>query len=199
MLLSVSCLAESRSRRGISAVTLSGTSNTPFGPSYRFDDPDAIAVIGTHVWVADSRSNSDRAVSRNELNSMSAPRPRPGLPPGSRAALVVATGTYTDRALPDLQATARDAEQIAAVLRDPAIGAFDVTPVIDRGVHETKMAAEDFLTGRGPSDLVLVYLSYDGILVSGPWRSAILLVAGDKSGKWKRWYAKAIPHAETAL
>jgi hypothetical protein len=23
-----------------------------------------------------------------------------------------------------------------------------------------------------------------------------LLVAGDKSGKWSRWYAEAIPHAE---
>ena len=34
------------------------------------------------------------------------------------------------------------------------------------------------------------------LFVSGPWRSAILLVAGDKSGKWNRWYAEAIPHAE---
>jgi len=34
------------------------------------------------------------------------------------------------------------------------------------------------------------------LFVSGPWRSAILLVAGDKPGKWKRWYAEAIPHAE---
>lgn len=34
------------------------------------------------------------------------------------------------------------------------------------------------------------------LFVSGPWRSAIFLVAGDKSGKWKRWYAEAIPHAE---
>jgi len=25
------------------------------------------------------------------------------------------------------------------------------------------------------------------------WRSAILLVAGDKAGKWNRWYAEAIP------
>lgn len=29
-----------------------------------------------------------------------------------------------------------------------------------------------------------------------PWRSAILLIAGDKAGKWKRWYAEAIPRAE---
>ena len=29
-----------------------------------------------------------------------------------------------------------------------------------------------------------------------PWRSAILLVAGNKEGKWNRWYAGAIPRAE---
>jgi hypothetical protein len=34
------------------------------------------------------------------------------------------------------------------------------------------------------------------LFVFDPWRSAILLVAGDKSGKWNRWYATAIPHAE---
>lgn len=29
-----------------------------------------------------------------------------------------------------------------------------------------------------------------------PWRSSILLVAGDKSGRWNAWYAEAIPLAE---
>jgi hypothetical protein len=29
-----------------------------------------------------------------------------------------------------------------------------------------------------------------------PWRSAILLIAGDKSGQWTRWYRDAIPEAE---
>lgn len=29
-----------------------------------------------------------------------------------------------------------------------------------------------------------------------PWRSTILLVAGDKAGRWKAWYAEAIPLAE---
>jgi len=29
-----------------------------------------------------------------------------------------------------------------------------------------------------------------------PWRSSILLVAGDKSGRWNAWYADAIPLAE---
>lgn len=34
------------------------------------------------------------------------------------------------------------------------------------------------------------------LLVFDPWRSAILLVAGDKSGRWDRWYRTAIPRAE---
>ena len=28
------------------------------------------------------------------------------------------------------------------------------------------------------------------------WRAAILLVAGDKSGQWAKWYRTAIPRAE---
>jgi hypothetical protein len=34
------------------------------------------------------------------------------------------------------------------------------------------------------------------LFVFDPRRSAMLLVAGDKSGKRDRWYAEAIPHAE---
>jgi hypothetical protein len=34
------------------------------------------------------------------------------------------------------------------------------------------------------------------LLVFDPWRSAILLEAGDKSGHWDRWYRTAIPIAE---
>jgi hypothetical protein len=34
------------------------------------------------------------------------------------------------------------------------------------------------------------------LLVSDPWRSAILLVAGDKSGQWDKWCRTAIPRAE---
>ncbi|WP_028931558.1 type II toxin-antitoxin system RelE/ParE family toxin [Pseudonocardia asaccharolytica] len=29
-----------------------------------------------------------------------------------------------------------------------------------------------------------------------PWRSSILLVAGDKAGQWRSWYRQAIPLAE---
>lgn len=34
------------------------------------------------------------------------------------------------------------------------------------------------------------------LFVFDPWRSAILLVAGDKTGQWHRWYEVAIPQAE---
>lgn len=35
------------------------------------------------------------------------------------------------------------------------------------------------------------------LLTFDPWRSAILLVAGDKSGNWSNWYRRAIPQAES--
>lgn len=34
------------------------------------------------------------------------------------------------------------------------------------------------------------------LFVFDPWRSAILLVAGNKAGRWSRWYAEFIPLAE---
>ena len=34
------------------------------------------------------------------------------------------------------------------------------------------------------------------LFVFDPWRSAVLLVAGDKSGQWKQWYRTAIAQAE---
>ena len=77
---------------------------------------------------------------------------------------MVATGIYADRALTRLGATARDAEQMTAVLGDPGIGAFDVTRVIDRGDREIKMRVEDFLAGCIPDDMIVVYLSCHGLL-----------------------------------
>jgi len=34
------------------------------------------------------------------------------------------------------------------------------------------------------------------LFVFDPWRSSILLVAGDKAGQWDAWYREAIPLAE---
>lgn len=34
------------------------------------------------------------------------------------------------------------------------------------------------------------------LFVFDPWRSAILLLGGDKSGNWTQWYKAALPEAE---
>lgn len=34
------------------------------------------------------------------------------------------------------------------------------------------------------------------LFVFDPWRSSILLVGGDKAGRWREWYGEAIPLAE---
>ena len=34
------------------------------------------------------------------------------------------------------------------------------------------------------------------LFVFDPWRSSVLLVAGDKAGRWNAWYKQAIPLAE---
>ena len=34
------------------------------------------------------------------------------------------------------------------------------------------------------------------LFVFDPWRSSILLVAGDKAGRWNEWYREAVPLAE---
>jgi hypothetical protein len=90
--------------------------------------------------------------------------PPPDLPPGPRLALVVATTTYTDPGLRRLRAPARDADDLAQVLADPGIGDFTVATVINQPAHQIRLAIEDFLTGRGTGDLLLVYLSCHGLL-----------------------------------
>ena len=50
---------------------------------------------------------------------------------------------------------------------------------------------------EGPNGVRLHRRSEIRILfVFDPWRSAILLIGGDKAGNWKHWYAAAIPEAE---
>jgi len=49
------------------------------------------------------------------------------------------------------------------------------------------------------STIRALYRPAHPITTTGFWlrlRSAVLLVAGDKSGQWKRWYRETIPEAE---
>jgi DNA-binding beta-propeller fold protein YncE len=106
----------------------------------------------------------EHAEDRRRVPSLAGAGPSVAPLPSPRAALIVVTGVSADRDLPSLKAPARDAEEMAAVLGDPAIGAFEVTSVINLDAHEIKQAAQDFLVSRNRDGLVLVYLSCHGVL-----------------------------------
>ncbi|MBP2327031.1 hypothetical protein JOF56_007416 [Kibdelosporangium banguiense] len=81
-----------------------------------------------------------------------------------RHALLIATGSYEDPLLGRLRSPAQDVKRLAAVLRDPALGAFDeVTICVDQPEHRLRVAVEDVLCDRSREDLVVVYLSCHGI------------------------------------
>jgi hypothetical protein len=94
--------------------------------------------------------------------------------------------------LDNLQAT--DAK--TADLVDDAIYALSRSgPTLGRPMVDTITGSKiknlkELRPGSSGTSEVRILFAFD------PWRSAILLVAGDKSGKWNRWYGEAIPHAE---
>lgn len=94
--------------------------------------------------------------------------------------------------LDDLQAS----DTRTADLVDDAIYALSCSgPVLGRPLVDTIAGSKiknlkELRPGSASTSEVRILFVFD------PWRSAILLVAGDKSGKWSRWYVEAIPHAE---
>lgn len=55
----------------------------------------------------------------------------------------------------------------------------------------------DTIRGSSIANLKELRVSTARILfVFDPWRSSVLLVAGDKAGRWNAWYGEAIPLAE---
>jgi hypothetical protein len=73
--------------------------------------------------------------------------------------------------------------------RGPALG----RPLVDHVEHSRVQNLKELRPGSvGRSELRVLF-------VFDPWRSAILLVAGDKSGNWRPWYREAIPRAEHLL
>jgi hypothetical protein len=53
--------------------------------------------------------------------------------------------------------------------------------------HQESQRVATRLDGRSEIRILFVF---------DPWRSAILLVAGDKADNWQSWYRRAIPLAE---
>jgi hypothetical protein len=63
-------------------------------------------------------------------------------------------------------------------------------PLVDTLEHSRLSNLKELRPGsRGRSEIRI-------LLVFDPDRQAILLVAGDKAGRWSRWYQEAIPLAE---
>ncbi|MGW5350554.1 type II toxin-antitoxin system RelE/ParE family toxin [Streptomyces sp. NPDC004031] len=63
-------------------------------------------------------------------------------------------------------------------------------PLVDRVTGSDVHNMKELRPGSAGRSEIRVLFVFD------PWRSAILLVGGDKSGEWARWYRHAIPRAE---
>src|SRR5215469_12785986 len=73
--------------------------------------------------------------------------------------------------------------------RGPTLG----RPLVDHVEHSTVQNLKELRPGSAGRSELRILFAFD------PWRSAILLVAGDKSGNWRQWYRQAIPRAEQLL
>jgi hypothetical protein len=79
---------------------------------------------------------------------------------------------------------------IDAIDRLAAAGPMLGRPLVDRIKGSTIHNMKELRPGSaGRSELRVLF-------VFDPWRSAILLTAGDKAGNWNTWYREAIPEAE---
>jgi WD40 repeat protein len=107
--------------------------------------------------------------------------PAPDLPPGPRTALIIATEQYQDPALRDLPAAVRDAEELADVLADPAIGGFTVKRLFNQPASRIQREIASFLSGRRPDETALLYLSCH-ILQDAPGRT--LFAAADTKAQF---------------
>ncbi len=82
---------------------------------------------------------------------------------GVRRALIVATDEYSDPKLTSLNAPARDARVLAEVLRDEAVGGFEVETVFNRPTHEVELAIATFFGSGKYGDTLLAHFSCHGV------------------------------------
>ena len=77
-----------------------------------------------------------------------------------------------------------------AILKLQQVGPTLGRPLVD-SITGSKIAnMKELRPGSAGGSEIRILFAFD------PWRSAILLVIGDKSGRWKQWYQEAIPRAE---
>ncbi|PUB31832.1 hypothetical protein C8K30_101349 [Promicromonospora sp. AC04] len=96
--------------------------------------------------------------------------------------------TFLDELYESDRETHRLVNDAIQVLEDN--GPMEGRPLVDSIVGSTISNLKELRPpSRGRTE-VRVLFCFD------PWRSAILLVAGDKAGRWSRWYVEAISRAE---
>ena len=94
--------------------------------------------------------------------------------------------------LDDLYEVDRDSHRLVntAILALEYAGPAQGRPLVDRIVGSRIANMKELRPPSGGRTEIRILFVFD------PWRSAILMVAGDKSGQWNHWYEKAIPQAE---
>ncbi len=80
-----------------------------------------------------------------------------------RIALLIANSEYDDPQLKRLKTPVRDAERLAQVLKDPAIGGFNVSLLINESFLTVRKAVSQLYKRRKRDDLLLLYYSGHGI------------------------------------
>jgi hypothetical protein len=83
-----------------------------------------------------------------------------------RAALIIAAHEFKDPRFQQLRSPATDVEALAGVLRDRAIGDFQVTSLVNQRNSHIQQELERFFSERRPDDLLLVYFSCHGVMDS---------------------------------
>lgn len=75
-----------------------------------------------------------------------------------RHGLIVAGSKYQDPALRPLRASVQEADALARVLADPAIGGFNLSSIVNQPSHVVYEAIDDLFTDLSQDDLVLLYV-----------------------------------------
>jgi hypothetical protein len=81
----------------------------------------------------------------------------------TRKALIVANSHYDDPLLAQLRGPAKDADALARVLVDPAIGGFDVDLLMDADETTIRRRVARFFADRDRDDVLLLYFSCHGV------------------------------------
>src|SRR5205823_2140844 len=82
---------------------------------------------------------------------------------GARRALLIATALYEDARLDGLRAPENDAEALASVLLDPAIGGYQVEVVSNESEAELRRRLDRFFSRASRDDVLLLHLACHGI------------------------------------